>query len=194
MDALFHLRDMIASLDGPLVAAWVTRARWLRNEAIYAAHQQAPADGAWLAREYAQSRTLAGRVQLLRAPYLGAVIPRLCAPGQAPAEREACLAADITCLNAMARRLALSVHVATRKRQALPPALQNAIATGDPEAVEHAITNAAVEADVLTRVAAHARQAAAGPDTVRVITQLYADWLLPLSRKIQVYDLLAPAE
>lgn len=194
MDALFHLRDMIASLDGPLVAALAGRAQLLRNDAIYAAHQPPPAGLDVLATGYAKSRTLAGRVQLLRAPYLGVVVPRLCAPGNAPPEREACLAADIACLNAMARRLALSVHVATRKRQALPPTLQQAIATRDPGTVEQAITNAAVEADVLARVAVHARKATVAPSTVAAITQLYRDWLIPLSRKIQVHDLLAPAE
>ena len=194
MDALFHLRDMIASLDGPLVAALAARARLLRNDAIYAVNQTPPAGLDALATSYAKSRTLAGRVQLLRAPYLSVIVPRHCVPGDAPLEREACLAADIACLNAMARRLALSVHVATRKRQALPQTLQQAVATRNPDVVEQAITNAAVEADVLARVAAHARKAEATPGTIDAITQFYADWLIPLSRKIQVHDLLSPAE
>ena len=193
MDALFHLRDMIASLDVPLTDDLCARARLPRYDDLYALNgAPAPAPEA-LAGAYAGSTTLAGRVLLLRPFYVRAVLPALCAPGGGAAERNACIAADTACLNSLARRLALSIHVATRKREALPDALQTALGTGDPARVENAITNLSVEAGVLARVEARARKNGADADTVRRLAVLYADVLIPLSRKIQVHGLLAEA-
>ena len=193
MDALFHLRDMIASLDVPLTDDLCARARLPRNDALYALNGAAGPETGTLAGAYAETTTLAGRVLLLRPFYVRAVLPALCAPGGGAAERNACIAADTACLNSLARRLALSIHVATRKREALPAALQTALGTGDPARVENAITNLSVEAGVLARVEARARKNGADADTVRRLAVLYADVLIPLSRKIQVHGLLAEA-
>ena len=193
MDALFHLRDMIASLDVPLTDDLCARARLPRNEALYALPgADAPALEA-LAGAYAGSTTLAGRVLLLRPFYVRTVLPALCAPGGGEADRNACIAADTAGLNSLARRLALSIHVATRKREALPDALQAALRTGEPARVEAAITNLAVEVGVMARVEARARKGGADDETVRRLAELYANVLIPLSRKIQVHGLLADA-
>ncbi len=191
MDALCHLRDMIASLDAPLVDDLCARARLRRSESLYAPNGAAPPGLAELAGQYAVSTSLPGRVLLLRAAYVHRFLPVLCEPGDD--DRAACLAADTACLNALARRLALSVHVATRKREAIPPALQEALRSRDPVRVEQAITHPAVEADVLDRVDRRARQKAPRPDVPARIAALYAEWLIPLSRKIQVHGLLADA-
>ena len=191
MDALFHLRDMIASLDVPLVDDLCARSRLLRNDAFYSVGGLAAPALEALAGQYAGSTTLPGRVLLLRPAYLAVLLPDICAPGTADSQRAACLAADTACLNSLARRLALSIHVATRKREALPDALQAAIATRDPSRVEDAITNLAVEAGVLARVEARAQKAGVAADTVQRISGLYARWIIPLSRKIQVHGLLA---
>ena len=191
MDALFHLRDMIASLDGPLVDDLCARARLPRNEALYALNGSAAPELEALAGPYAESTTLAGRVLLLRPFYVRTLLAALCAPGGGDAERAACLAADMAGLNSLARRLALSIHVATRKREALPDALQAALRTGDPARVEQAITNLAVETDVIARVEKRARKNGAPDETVRRLADLYARGIIPLSRKIQVHALLA---
>ncbi len=191
MDALFHLRDMIASLDAPLVDDLCARARLRRNEAIYALDGTAAPDLETLAGQYAGSTTLAGRVHLLRTSYLQTLLSALCAPGNDDAERNICLTADVACLNSLARRLALSIHVATRKREALPDALQTALHTGDPALVEQAITNPSVETDVVARVKRRAQKIGAPEETIRQLALLYADWIIPLSRKIQVHGLLA---
>ena len=193
MDALFHLRDMIASLDGPLVDDLCARARLPRNESLYALNGSAAPGLEALAGPYAESTTLAGRVLLLRPFYVQILLAALCAPGGGDAERNACFAADTACLNSLARRLALSIHVAVRKREALPEALQVALRTGDPARVEEAITNLSVEAGVIARVEARARKGGAPETTVRRLAVLYADVLIPLSRKIQVHGLLADA-
>ena len=129
-------------------------------------------------------------MHLLRPPYLQVLLPTLCEQGGG-GDRSECLAADAACLDALARRLALSVHVATRKREALPETLQAAIRAGDPARVEAAITHPAVEAGVISRVEQRARKSGAREETVRRIVALYANWIIPLSRKIQVHGLFA---
>lgn len=190
MDALSHLRGMIAALDEALVDALCGRARLRRNEALYA-RPNAPVPGLdALAAQFADTPTLAGRVQALRPAYVQTLLPALCEAGSDEGQ-PSCLAADAACLDALARRLALSVHVATRKREAIPDALRIALLTGDSVRVEEAITNPAVEAEVLARVRMRARNGAPRIETPEQVAALYAEWIIPLSRKIQVHGLLA---
>lgn len=189
MEALAQLRRLIAALDETVVDALCARARLPRNDALYPPGGPRP-EPRELASRFARADTPAGRVGILRPAYLELVLPRLCEPSGAAGP--APFAADTACLDALARRLSLSVHVATRKREAVPPELHAALATRDPAQVEAAITFPAVEAEVLARV--RARAAGAGrPDLPERIAGVYADWLIPLSRKIQVHGLLAGA-
>ncbi len=190
MEHLSHLRHIIASLDEALVDSLCTRAQRRLNESLYALPAAPPPDLQALAGQFADSPTLAGRAHLLRPAYLHTLLPLLCDPGQDKGQ-PACLSADGACLDALARRLALSVHVATRKLEALPEALQSAIRSGDPARVEQAITHPAVEAEVVARVQNRASARAANPEIPARIGRLYAEWIIPLSRKIQVHGLLA---
>ena len=190
MDALSQLRSLIAALDEPLVDALCGRACLPRNEPLYALPGTPASSLETLAGQFADSSTLAGRIHSLRPAYVQRLLPFLCAPGTGEAQ-PSCLAADAACLDALARRLALSVHVATRKREALPEALQAAILTRNPDRVEAAITNSSVEAEMLARVRQRALAHAPREETPGHIAALYADWLIPLSRKIQVHGLLA---
>ena len=183
---------MIASLDEELVTNLCTRAGLRLNVQFYALATDALPTLNELAGRFAESTTLAGRVHLLRPPYLQVLLPTLCEQGGG-GDRSECLAADAACLDALARRLALSVHVATRKREALPEALQTAMLTGDPVCVENAITHPAVETKVLARVRNQAREAAPRVETPDQLCALYSEWIIPLSRKIQVHGLLAEA-
>lgn len=190
MEPLAHLRSMIASLDEALVDSLCVRARLRRNEPLYAMPDNPVPGLQRLAGHFADSATLAGRVRVLRPAYLCLLLPALCETGRDEGQ-SACLSADAACLDALAKRLALSVHVATRKREAIPEDLQAAVLTGDPIRVERAITNPAVEEEVLARVMARATRCAPRPDIPARIAAVYADWLIPLSRKIQVHGLLA---
>jgi chorismate mutase len=189
MDALSHLRSLIAALDETLVDALCARARLPWNERLYAPAPAALSGPDGLAGPFAESPTLAGRTRILHPAYVRLLLPALCVPGAA--EAPFCLAADAACLDALARRLALSVHVATRKREAIPESLQAAIDTGDPVRVEAAITHSSVEAEVLARVRSRALVGAPRQETPDQIAALYANWIIPLSRKIQVHGLLA---
>ncbi len=193
MDALHHLRHLIAALDAALVDAFCTRAQRRLNETLYAIPDEPPLPLPVLAARFARSPTLAGRAHLLRPAYLRILLPSLCEPGSDTGQ-PACLSADGACLDALVRRLALSVHVATRKRESLPAALQEAIRSGDPDAVERAITHPAVEAEVVERVRQQARRRSPPSDLPERMARLYAEWIIPLSRKIQVCGLLSPLE
>ncbi len=189
MDPLTHLRTLIASLDQELVDHLVTRAQLPRNERIYDEMGDLPGGLDAMAGPFADTTTLAGRVQILRPAYLQQWLPLLCASG-GKGDRAPCMAADTACLDTLARRLALSVHVATRKREAIPETLQAAIDTGDPAQVEATITHPEVEVEVLARIRARAIESGADETTSERIPTLYSDWVIPLSRKIQVHGLL----
>jgi len=188
MEPLSHLRTLIASLDQELVDHLVHRAQLPRNERIYDDMGDLPDHLDAIAGPFAEATTLAGRVQILRPAYLQQWLPLLCAPNGI-GERAPCMAADTACLDTLARRLALSVHVATRKREAIPETLLTAIQTGDPVQVEAVITHPEVEVDVLARIRARAIEGGANEEISERIPALYAEWIIPLSRKIQVHGL-----
>lgn len=190
MEALAHLRHLIASLDEALVDALCTRAPLGFNPLFYAMPANPFPGLDVVAGEFADAPSLAARVRILRPTYLLRILPGLCtdAPGNGPAP---CLASDAACLDALARRLALSVHVASRKRETLPDSLQSALQSHDPSHVEAAITHPSVEQDVLARIRTRVRDQSSDPMLPDRIASLYAEWIIPLSRKIQVHGLLA---
>jgi chorismate mutase len=190
MEALSHLRSIIATLDEALVDSLCLRATRRLNDALYSMPDEPPPALQALAGLFADAPTLAGRIHVLRPAYLRVLLPALCDPGQDTGQ-PACLSADGACLDALARRLALSVHVATRKREAIPEALQAALKSGSATKVEQAITNPDVEAEVLARIQARARTRASQSEVPGRIAGLYTEWIIPLSRKIQVHGLLA---
>ena len=89
--------------------------------------------------------------------------------------------------------ISFSTSQAEKLAEAVKPidALQAALRTGDPARVEQAITNLAVETDVIARVEKRARKNGAPDETVRRLADLYTRGIIPLSRKIQVHALLA---
>jgi len=193
MEALSQLRTLIASLDKELVECLVTRAHLQRNDHLYTNTGGTVQERDAMAAQFADSSTLAARVQVLRPAYLQHWRPLICEPGE-NGERTPCMAADTACLDALARRLALSVHVATHKREAIPDTLHAAIKSGGAAQVEEAITHPEVEVEVLARIRARALAEGAKDPTPRQIAALYEDWIIPLSRKIQVHGLLADSE
>lgn len=189
MEPLVQLRGLIAALDETVVDALCARAGLRRNEALYPqVGPPAPALAA-LAGLFTGAASPSSRVQVLRPAYLQVVLPVLCEPGR-DAGQPAPFAADAACLDTLARRLSLSVHVATRKREAVPEALRAALATRDPVQVEQAITHPAVEAEVLARVRNRVSEKQDNPNLPGRIARVYAEWIIPLSRKIQVHGLL----
>jgi chorismate mutase len=122
------------------------------------------------------------------------VVPYLAARGEDAEPRQA-LYADTEVISALARRCRFSTKVIARKRIELAPELRAAAQTGDPAAVENALLNAAVEEKVLARIETFAKAEnfdvnGCSESAVRHLKALYRDYLLPLSRLIQVYVIL----
>lgn len=189
MNKLAQLRNIIASLDETLVKSLCRRAAFRLNCGLY--HELEPAlSAAETANLFGSTSTIAGRVQIVRPLYVTALLPALCAPGDDD-DRRKCIAADANCMNALVQRLNLSVHVAALKIEEMPEALRAPLARRDPVLLEDAITNHTVENEVIVRILEMSRESQADSDLSQKIAGIYEQWVIPVSRKIQVHDLLA---
>ena len=189
MNKLAQLRNIIASLDETLVTAFCGRALFKLNAEQYNELKR-PLSIAETATLFGAASTIAGRAHILRPLYVNTLLPILCAPG-ADADRRKCIASDANCMNALVQRLNLSVHVAALKLEEIPESLRIPLQSRDPVQLEAAITNHAVEAEVIARILDMTREQHASADLPDKIARLYAEWIIPISRKIQVHDLLA---
>ena len=188
MNKLAQLRDIIASLDETLVRALCNRACFKLNAQLYR-QTQSDLTISDIANLFGSAATIAGRTHIIRPVYFSSVLASLCDPGTDDDCRK-CIAADSSCMNALVQRLNLSVHVAALKKEEIPEALRTPIELGDPLLLEQAITNQAVENEVIKRTLEMAREQLGSDDLQHKVGRLYAEWLIPISRKIQVHDLL----
>lgn len=189
MNKLAQLRTIIASLDETLVTSLCARAVFRVNAELYNEHKQ-PQSVAETATLFDTASTIAGRAHILRPLYVNAFLPALCEAG-ADDDRRKCIAADSRCMNALVQRLNLSVHVAALKLEEVPESLRLPLLNRDPVTLEQAITNQAVEADVIARILDVSRGQRTDSALPEKIAQIYETWVIPVSRKIQVHGLLA---
>ena len=184
--ALSSLRAMIADIDSSLLTAFAARSRFRLNPGLYA-HAE-PIDIDTLARAFAHGDATA-QTRALRRFYLTTVVPYLALPGDDPEPREA-LHADTDAIAALARRFRFAARVIARKRVEQAPALRAAAETGDPAKVEAALLNEAVEQRVLERAQTYALREGLTEQHAKQLSWLYRDYLLPVSRLIQVHLVL----
>ena len=189
MNRLAQLRDIIASLDETLVKAFCGRAAFRLNDELYNESRR-PLSIAETATLFSAASSIAGRALILRPLYVNTLLPALCAAGN-DTDRRKCIAADANCMNALVQRLNLSVHVAALKLEEIPESLRTPLENRDPDLMEEAITNHTVEAEVIGRILDMTREQHAPDGLPACIAHLYASWIIPLSRKIQVHGLLA---
>ncbi len=189
MNKLAQLRNIIASLDETLVQAFCSRFAFRLNAELYNELKR-PLSTSETATLFGSATTIAGRAHVLRPLYVNTLLPVLCEPGTDD-DRRKCIATDTNCLNALVQRLNLSVHVAALKLEEIPESLRVPLQNRDPAQMETAITNHAVEADVITRILDMSRERHASAALPQRIARLYEAWIIPISRKIQVHDLLA---
>jgi chorismate mutase len=189
MNKLAQLRDIIASLDETLVKAFCGRAAFKVNAELYNELKR-PLSVAETATLFGTASTIAGRAHILRPLYVNTFLPALCEAG-ADEDRRKCIAADANCMNALVQRLNLSVHVAALKLEEVPESLRLPLLNRDPVLLEQAVTNHTVEADVIARILDVSRGQQAGGALPERIARIYETWVIPISRKIQVHDLLA---
>lgn len=188
MNKLSQLRNIIASLDETFVRALCNRAKFKLNSGLYQ-HPEEPLEIFEIANLFGAAATIAGRAHIIRPVYLSKILPALCEPGDDEDCRK-CISTDSSCMNALVQRLNLSVHVATLKKEEIPEALRKPIKLGDPVLLEQAITNQAVENEVIKRTLEMTRVQLGSDELQQKVAKLYSEWIIPISRKIQVHDLL----
>ena len=184
--ALSSLRAMIADIDATLMHAFAARHAFALNPALYV-HAEAISPHE-LAKAFAGG-DVTEQTRALRRFYLTRVLPVIARAGE-DVEPRAALHADTEAISALARRFRFATKVIARKRVELAPSIRAAAATGDPEAVEAALLNTAVEEQVLARIRAYAEHEGLGEELARRIEALYVEHVLPISRLVQVYIIL----
>jgi chorismate mutase len=113
---------------------------------------------------------------------------------------------DIACLQALSRRIHFGKFVAESKFRAEPDLYTKLIKAGDREGIGAAITNEAVEKKVLERLRLKARTYGTDPSigadgagkiNVDAVVTMYKDFVIPLTKEVEVEYLLQrldPAE
>ena len=188
MNKLNQLRNIIASLDETLVRALCNRSKFKLNNELYNGNRSCSSITE-IANLFGATATIAGRTHVIYPGYVNNILPILCEPGSDEDCRK-CISTDSSCMNALVQRLNLSVHVATLKKEEIPDALRKPIELGDPVLLEAAITNQAVENEVIKRTLKMTRIQLCSEDLQQKVAKLYTEWVIPVSRKIQVHDLL----
>ena len=189
MNKLTQLRTIIASLDETLVKAFCERATFKVNADLYQ-HITPALCVAETATCFRTASTMASRTHIIRSLYVHTLLPLLCDSGLNE-DRRKCIAVDTACITALAQRLNLSVHVASLKMEEISESLRLPLQLHDPELMEQAITNHAVEAEVIDHILTMSHKRHTQDVLAQKIGSIYEQWLIPISRKIQVNGLLA---
>lgn len=136
----------------------------------------------------------------VRDVYERGMVPVVCAEGDDGQYGSSSLA-DIACLQAISRRVHYGKFVAESKARCAPETFAGLQQRPDPVAVMAAITDESVEAAVLARVrhkaetylSELARQGGVGVPLADALVEIYARWIIPLNKDVQVSYLLARA-
>ena len=137
----------------------------------------------------------------IRTTYEQEVVPYICASGD-DGQYGSTAVCDVQSLQSLSRRIHYGKFVAESKYRMQPARYDAAIAAGDREALTREITDAEVETHVLERV--RLKSQTYGQDTGGDATQskidpervvdVYARWIIPLTKEVQVLYLLARNE
>jgi chorismate mutase len=127
------------------------------------------------------------------------IIPAVCAPGD-DEQYGSSAVCDVACLQALSKRIHYGKFVAESKYCRQPAAFAPLLRAGDTAGVLALITDAAVEARLLRRVerkaATYGQEIDAdGPTQAykippRLIADIYRDWIIPLTKGVEVAYLL----
>jgi chorismate mutase len=134
----------------------------------------------------------------LRKVYEEEIVRLVCEPGD-DGQWGSSAVNDVSLLQAISKRVHYGKFVAEAKRRAQPRRLAALVQEGDRAALLAAVTDAAVEAQVIARVRAKAAALAQefGPRPGRykvrpaLIAEMYRCWIIPLNKEVQVRYLLA---
>jgi len=142
----------------------------------------------------------------LKAAYIDSILPTVCAPLGRTERREdaqenygSAATADISCLQSLSRRIHFGKFVAESKFLAETERFVQLIKAEDREGIDAAITNAAVELQVLARIAKKAEMYGLGPGLdaegprkipVEAVVSMYKDHIIPLTKIVEVEYLM----
>lgn len=134
----------------------------------------------------------------LRLLYEQEMAPRICPPGD-DNQYGSSAVCDVSCLQALSRRIHFGKFVAESKRQQEPERFDTLLAHPDDEPLMAAITHAAVEDAVVERVrrkaATYLRELRQSGDrnalSAEVLAQIYRNIVIPLNKQVQVAYLRA---
>ncbi|BFZ62621.1 chorismate mutase aro7 [Saitoella coloradoensis] len=134
--------------------------------------------------------------------YVERIIPAICEEGD-DVNYGSAATIDIQCLQALSRRIHYGKYVAEVKYRSDPEKMNELIRARDVAGLDAAITNAAVEKQVLERLGRKARAYGRDPvelnnDTtgaparvdVDTVVSMYRDWVIPLTKEVEVDYLL----
>lgn len=138
--------------------------------------------------------------------YVNEIVPKVsCGHGDQSQNSGSVAVCDVECLQAISRRIHFGKFVAEAKYQLDKQLYRKLIENKDSEGIERSITNSAVEEKILARLQEKCRAYGTDPSLKfsqmiqlkvkpEVIVQLYKDYVIPLTRKVEVDYLLRRLE
>jgi len=147
--------------------------------------------------------------QKIKEFYVGHFLPAACADfgrqdrGETEENYGSAATADINCLQALSRRIHFGKFVAESKFQTETERFTALIKQGDRDGIGAAITNEAVEVKVLERLRLKARTYGTDPSSgtegggkinVEAVVAMYKDFVIPLTKEVEVEYLMQRLE
>ncbi|KAE8350685.1 chorismate mutase [Aspergillus coremiiformis] len=138
---------------------------------------------------------------VIKQRYVEDILPAICAQfgredrGEAQENYGSAATADVSCLQALSRRIHFGKFVAESKFQKEPERFVEMIKANDRAAIDAAITDAKVEQKVLERLALKAKTygtdpafpTEAGPKiNVEAVVAMYKEYVIPLTKVVEV--------
>ncbi|RLV92566.1 Chorismate mutase [Spathaspora sp. JA1] len=138
--------------------------------------------------------------------YVKEIVPQVsCKEGDQLENLGSVSTCDIEALQAISRRIHFGKFVAEAKYQSDKPAYIKLILTKDIKGIEDSITNSAVEQKILERLVIKGESYGTDPSLKysqnpqskvdpKVIAKIYKDWIIPLTKKVEIDYLLRRLE
>lgn len=138
--------------------------------------------------------------------YVEEIVPQVsCKDGEQKENLGSVSVCDIECLQAISRRIHFGKFVAEAKFQSDRENYTKLIIAKDVKGIEDSITNSAVEAKILERLVVKVESYGTDPSLKysqraqskvkpEVIAKLYKDWIIPLTKKVEIDYLLRRLE
>lgn len=138
--------------------------------------------------------------------YVNDIVPKIsCQEGEQPENLGSVLTSDVECLQLISRRIHFGKFVAEAKYQGDKEKYKQLILSKDIPGIEESITNKAVEDKILERLVIKAESYGTDPSLKysqnmqskvdpQVIAQLYKEYIIPLTKKVEVDYLLRRLE